>query len=130
MSYKCNNCNKSFDTDQSILAHCRSKGHSCNRCRLCSNERMFRSKQSLDQHQKAYHEYCNNCERAFIDDEALNQHYRNSPAHRDTYCFHCERLFADNAGREQHYRNSPVHLATYCHQCKRHFGDGNARKDV
>lgn len=53
---------------------------------------------------------CENCDRAFNTEEALQQHIRDSPAHSTTFdCEECDRAFNTQEALQQHIRDSPLH---------------------
>ena len=54
MSYECADCNRSFNTDRGVLAHCRAKGHDCYQCDLCDDEDIvFKNEDQLDEVSRA-----------------------------------------------------------------------------
>ncbi|KAJ4483858.1 hypothetical protein J3R30DRAFT_1842868 [Lentinula aciculospora] len=88
--------------------------------------------------------YCTDCGRTFVDTRALQQHYRNSPAHQEsdheddcyssseqedtddykTYCQSCDRKFKDSLSLFQHLAASSRH--DWCFICSRDFSSPNA----
>ncbi|KAK5699337.1 hypothetical protein LTS12_028464, partial [Elasticomyces elasticus] len=53
---------------------------------------------------------CDECDRAFDTDGALQQHLRDSPAHAVTFdCDECDRAFDTDGALQQHLQDSPVH---------------------
>ncbi|KAK1087135.1 hypothetical protein LTR48_002882 [Friedmanniomyces endolithicus] len=53
---------------------------------------------------------CNECDRAFDTDGALQQHLRDSPANVVTFdCNECDRAFDTDGALQQHLQDSPVH---------------------
>jgi len=55
--------------------------------------------------------YCVPCDRSFNNEEALQQHLRDSPAHAPSFdCDECEQSFNSEEALQQHLRDSPVHL--------------------
>lgn len=53
---------------------------------------------------------CNYCDRAFCNDNSLQQHFKNSSAHE--WCDRCQKVFNSVTARQQHLTNSANH-----HRC-------------
>ncbi|KAF2012080.1 hypothetical protein BU24DRAFT_425918 [Aaosphaeria arxii CBS 175.79] len=58
--------------------------------------------------------HCLPCDRDFIDFEALQQHNRDSPAHKFD-CTRCDRHFKTDKALAQHYQNAKVHAQSSEH---------------
>ncbi|KAF9488474.1 hypothetical protein BDN71DRAFT_454529 [Pleurotus eryngii] len=89
---------------------------------------------------------CDRCNRWFNDNNAYDQHIRNSPLHfvcwdcnadfedwdgleghyevEHYYCSDCRKFFKDEYGLKEHYRQSPRHF--YCPSCQKHFHNQNS----
>jgi hypothetical protein len=53
---------------------------------------------------------CEDCDRSFDSEEALQQHLRDSPAHAPSFdCETCNRSFGNDEALEQHLRDSRIH---------------------
>ncbi|OAP61189.1 hypothetical protein AYL99_03390 [Fonsecaea erecta] len=52
---------------------------------------------------------CVLCNRNFCNEDALDQHLRDSPAHTSVKCTDCRRTFGSEEALEQHRRDSPSH---------------------
>lgn len=65
--------------------------------------------------------WCDDCDRYFVDEDALQKHLDNAAVHRH-YCEPCERHFPNAHALEQHEENSIQHLNkvwTYvCEPCR------------
>ncbi|KAJ6280724.1 zinc-binding domain-containing protein [Bipolaris maydis] len=57
---------------------------------------------------------CVPCDRDFSNDEALQQHKRDSPAHKSD-CLTCNRHFKNDQALTQHYQNAAVHAQSSEH---------------
>ncbi|EMD65344.1 hypothetical protein COCSADRAFT_35399 [Bipolaris sorokiniana ND90Pr] len=57
---------------------------------------------------------CVPCNRDFSNDEALQQHKRDSPAHKSD-CITCDRHFKNDKALTQHYQNAAVHAQSSKH---------------
>ncbi|KAJ5551877.1 hypothetical protein N7535_000177 [Penicillium sp. DV-2018c] len=65
---------------------------------------------------------CGLCGRSFIDQQALQQHIRDSPAHTSFRCEPCNRVFKSQEDLEKHLRDSPAHAKPFrCEPCNRVF---------
>lgn len=66
---------------------------------------------------------CELCDRSFGSQNALNQHFRDSPVHALLYsCEPGTRSLGSRNGLNQHLRDSPVHVLSYnCEPCGRSF---------
>ena len=64
-------------------------------------------------------DYCDVCDRDFVDYSALIQHLENSSQH--FYCQLCSRDFVSYDSRQQHYKTSARHAGTYCNRCDLNF---------
>jgi hypothetical protein len=67
---------------------------------------------------------CGFCNRTFGSEGALEQHTRDSPAHRQSFfeCEACDRSFGSEYSLEQHLRDSPAHAPSFdCEVCNRSF---------
>ncbi|ORY57699.1 hypothetical protein BCR35DRAFT_296003 [Leucosporidium creatinivorum] len=60
---------------------------------------------------------CEDCNRAFVNDRALDQHYLSSSCH--SWCQQCDRDFVSDAARRSHWANSSLH--DFCTLCDSHF---------
>ncbi|KAK7470472.1 hypothetical protein VKT23_001898 [Stygiomarasmius scandens] len=118
----CNQCNRSFETNHALTAHCSAKAHFNYRCIPCN--------------------------RVFVDQLALQQHLDNAPIHQsesdnsdnsdyewdddtdsdadsdldsdtDTYCRTCDRSFIHREALYQHLSASAIH--NWCFVCSRDF---------
>lgn len=58
---------------------------------------------------------CDDCDRSFDSEKALQQHLRDSPAHGRSFdCKECDRSFGCNEALQQHHlRDSPVHAPSF-----------------
>jgi hypothetical protein len=57
---------------------------------------------------------CVPCDRDFSSDEALQQHKRDSSAHKFD-CATCDRHFSNDKARAQHYQNAAIHAQSFEH---------------
>ena len=73
-------------------------------------------------------DYCSNCDRDFLNELALRQHLRDSPAHASSFdCGDCDRSFGSEDALQQHLRDSPAHAPSFdCGDCDRRFGSKDA----
>lgn len=77
---------------------------------------------ALENHIALYHpqSYCEQCDREFNSDGALQQHLRESPVHRLSACGECGAQFKGGAALEEHMDSN--HPLPYCVPCDREFG--------
>ncbi|KAJ5131384.1 uncharacterized protein N7515_007423 [Penicillium bovifimosum] len=68
-------------------------------------------------------ERCGHCARSFVDQQALQQHIRASPAHTTSFrCVPCNRSYKSQADLEKHIRASPAHAKSFrCELCNRSY---------
>jgi len=112
MSYTCSDCNREFNGVSALHAHCRDKDD---------------------------HAYCVDCERLFVHQNALQQHFNDSPLHNNSdddeesseeeveesdddesyQCSDCDRYFICAAALHAHCRDKVDHA--YCEDCERLF---------
>lgn len=62
-------------------------------------------------------EYCSECNRWFINLEALEKHMRFSSKHQFR-CEPCDREFPTKEARVAHWSHNLVHKGTYCRLCQ------------
>ncbi|CZR49948.1 uncharacterized protein FPRO_16152 [Fusarium proliferatum ET1] len=56
-------------------------------------------------------EYCEPCNRSFVDPHALKQHLESK--HPNTYCFRCKKHFSHSSAKQQHITDSSYHHICY-----------------
>jgi hypothetical protein len=87
------------------------------RCVLC--DRSFSNEQALEQHLRdspvhAPSFECETCDRSFSNEQALQQHLRDSQVHTPSFdCDDCDRSFNSEEALQQHLRDSPVHIPSF-----------------
>lgn len=87
--FECESCDRRFYTQNSADQHMRDTRHWKPRfvCEMCDQK--FYNQHSAEQHMDAKyywkHRRCNTCKRVYNSQEALDQHFRDSPAHSLTY---------------------------------------------
>ncbi|KIY65599.1 hypothetical protein CYLTODRAFT_437797 [Cylindrobasidium torrendii FP15055 ss-10] len=112
MSVECDFCYRWFNSHSALHAHCVAKWD---------------------------HPYCEDCERLFRTDKALEQHMDYASVHQDNsdnyesseekeneddYCYSCERQFVDAFALQQHLSTSGRH--NWCFACAKDFSSPNA----
>ncbi|KAF7335284.1 Zinc finger protein [Mycena sanguinolenta] len=94
-------------------------------CGPCN--RYFVSELALTQHfvQSPLHEYCQRCDEHFVTPDNLQFHYRTAHA----YCPVCKSFFQNALGLHEHYRQSSEHYNGpphhYCASCMRLFSSAS-----
>lgn len=70
---------------------------------------------------------CEECDRTYKSNSALQQHLRDSSVHTSTFeCEHCQRTFSSEQALQQH-RESPAHRMTFhCDSCDQDFNNKQA----
>ncbi|KAI0088886.1 hypothetical protein BDY19DRAFT_946605 [Irpex rosettiformis] len=103
---------------QTSKAHC--KQYPCTICFLSFPSAFARSGHLTKNHQDLL---CRQCNRYYLSQEALQQHYRSDPNHPS--CSNCEAAFPDKATLTHHMRVAhPAPLLEFaCHPCQVAFED-------
>ncbi|KAK4442032.1 zinc-finger double-stranded RNA-binding domain-protein [Podospora aff. communis PSN243] len=115
-SPNCESCNRDFDSLESLKQHLRNSHHHNKKpyCKDCS--RYFGSSKSLQQHRESNNReassmafVCEPSKANFKTQDALEQHKKDSPRHKDHYCDVCKRSFSRADSLEAHLRDSSAH---------------------
>jgi transcription elongation factor Elf1 len=119
-NWKCWDCNRVFASNKALDQHFKdSPVHKIFECDLCGQECVGTA--ALDKHTAVYHPppYCGDCEREFVSQQALDQHYRDSPVHKIFECKECGEECFGAAALDEHM--DAYHPPAICRQCDREF---------
>ena len=113
--YECSTCDRRFANKQTLQNH--QATHSDERkfkCKICPDDRSFKTKGQLSQHMKFHYEpshRCEVCQKSFHCKSTLNSHKKTHTGEKPHVCSICDKSFA-------HKQSLQIHQATHSDERK------------
>jgi KRAB domain-containing zinc finger protein len=119
-NWNCWDCNRVFASNKALGQHFKdSPIHKIFECELCGQECVGTA--AFDKHTAWDHPppYCGECNREFISEQALDQHFKDSLVHKIFECKDCGQECCGAAALDDHM--DAYHPPAICQQCDREF---------